>query len=246
MKLKYICISACVLASLSFFGIPQALAENLESSSYRIQFGNFNITAGEKSSSSYNVTDTVGQTGAGPYGQYGVSGYFVGSGFQYIYQIDQFSFRISKLNISLGALSPAVHNTDAHNIAVTTRGAGGYRIYAYEGHPLRHQNGSDFIPNTTCDSGSCTTTTAAAWINQNIAGFGYNMTGNDIPTDFTNSTYYRPFANTAAAEPMQIVMSSVNTALNRTATVTYKAGVTGNQAAGDYSTYVVFVAVPGY
>lgn len=221
-------------------------AERLESGSYVIQFGNFNITAGEKSSSSYNVTDTVGQTGAGPYGQYGVSGYFVGGGFQYIYQIDQFRFRISKTLISLGTMVPGIHYTDSHTLQVTTRGSGGYKVYAFEEHPLRHEGGAYTIPNTTCDAGTCSHTTAQIWTNQNIAGFGFNANGNDVPADFVSTSYYRSFADKASAQTMQLVMTSATAGTNRTATITYKAGVTGSQAEGNYSTPVVYVAVPGY
>lgn len=221
-------------------------AENMESGSYKIQFGNFNITSGEKSSASYNVTDTVGQTGAGPYGQYGVSSYFVGGGFQYIYQIDRFSFRISKLGIDLGTLTPGIHHTDAHNIAITTGGGSGYTVYAYEAHPLRNQLTPDIIPDTTCDSGTCSHTTAGVWIDTDIPGFGYSLSGDDIPGDFTDSTYFRSFADFSNGDPMQVMMSSNNVANNRTATVTYKAGVSGNQAGGNYETNIVFIAVPGF
>ena len=235
----------CMLTLSAGYLYP-ALAENLESSSYRIQFGNFNVTSGEKSSSSYNVTDTVGQTGSGPYGQYGVSSYFVGGGFQYIYQIDRFSFRISKIGINLGTLTPGIHNTDSHTITITTPGASGYSVYAYEAHPLRHEDGVEAIPDTTCNAGTCSQTTAQLWTTLTIPGFGFNMSGSDIPADFVSTSYFRQFANAAAAEPMQVVMSSPNVALNKTATVTYKAGVIGNQAAGNYETNIIFVAVPGY
>lgn len=224
---------------------PLAQAERFESNSYVIQFGNFNMTAGEKSSASYNVTDTVGQTGAGPYGQYGVSNYFVGGGFQYIYQIDQFSFIISKLNIDFGTLTPGIHATDSHTLTVTTRNQG-YRVYAFEQHPLRHSQGVYTIPDTTCDAGTCSQTTAGIWTNQSISGFGFNMSGHDVPADFVNSTYFRHFADNSVAEPMQIVMSSTNIANNRQATVTYKAGIAGSQAAGKYETAVVYIAVPQY
>lgn len=222
------------------------LAENMESGSYKIQFGNFNITSGEKSSASYNVTDTVGQTGAGPYGQYGVSGYFVGSGFQYIYQIDNFSFRLSKIIIDLGTLTANVHNTDSHTISITTRGGSGYQVYVYESHPLRHTDGITTIPDTTCNSGTCSYTTAGVWTTQTVPGFGFNVSGNDVASDFVNSTYFRSFANAAANQPMQSIMSSSNIANNRTATVTYKVGVTGSQAEGVYMTNINYVAVPGY
>lgn len=234
-----------VLCSFPFLH-THVLAENLQSNSYTIQFGNFNVTSGEKSSSSYNVTDTVGQTGAGPYGQYGVSSYFVGGGFQYIYQIDRFRFRVSKIGIDLGELTPGIHHTDAHDIAVTTGSAGGYIVYAYEAHPLKNQLSSDTIPDTTCNSGTCTHTTAGIWTTTTIPGFGFNMTGQDIATDFVNANYFRSFADNSLGEPMQSIMSSSNVGTNKTATVTYKAGVSGNQASGNYSTYIVFVAVPGY
>lgn len=221
-------------------------AENLNSASYQIQFSNFNLTSGRKSGTNYAVTDTVGQTGAGPFGQYGSSGYFVGSGFQYIYQIDDFSFTISRVAVDLGTLTPGVLNTAAHNLQITSRGAGGYAVYAYEIHPLRHSNDSTTIPDTTCNSGSCSQTTAGIWTNVNIPGFGFNMSGHDIPADFVNSTYFRQFADQSLGETMQVVMSSANVGTNRTATVTYQAGVSGNQAAGNYQTGIVYVAVPGY
>ncbi len=246
---RFLIIGVCLSALLSVLGhvnISTIKAERLESGSYVIQFGNFNITAGEKSSASYNVTDTVGQTGAGPYGQYGVSGYFVGGGFQYIYQIDQFRFRISKTLISLGTMVPGIHYVDSHTLQVTTRGAGGYKVYAYEEHPLLHSAGVYSIPNTTCDAGGCTHITAQPWTNQNIAGFGFNAAGDDVAADFVSSNYYRSFADRSGAQQMQIIMSSATAGLNRTATVTYKAGVSPTQAEGNYSTPVVYVAVPGY
>ncbi len=244
-------VSKLTIALTLILGVPIVLtqlarAENMQSDSYLIQFGNFNITAGEKSSASYNVTDTVGQTGAGPYGQYGVSSYFVGGGFQYIYQIDRFSFRLSKIGIDLGELTPSIHNTDSHTMTITHGGASGYTVYAYEAHPLQHQLSADTIPDTTCDGGTCTHTTAQPWTNQLIPGFGFNVTGHDVPADFVDASYFRSFADISGADTMQPVMSSVNVGTNRTATVTYKAGVSGNQAGGNYSTYIVFVAVPGF
>jgi hypothetical protein len=247
MKRTFFSITTLSLVSCLFaWATTPALAERLESDSYVIQFGNFNMTAGEKSSTNYNVTDTVGQTGAGPFGSYGGSSYFVGSGFQYIYQIDDFSFQISQVAVDLGTLTPNTHNTASHNLTITTRGAGGYNVYAYELHPLRHSNGSATIPDTTCNAGTCTQTTAGVWTTLTVTGFGYNMSGHDVPAAFVDSTYYKQFADNSLAEAMQVVMSSSNIASNRTATVTYKAGVSGIQAAGNYQTGVAYIAVPGY
>jgi hypothetical protein len=224
----------------------KTLAEELKSDSYVIQFGNFNTTSGEKSSANFNVTDTVGQTGSGPYGQYGSSGYFIGGGFQYIYQIDEFRFTISRNAIDLGITTPGQHTTGSHTLSITTRGAGGYKVYAYELSPLQTAGGAASIPDTTCDAGTCDETTAQPWINQSIPGFGFNMSGDDIATDFVNGNYYRQFADNSLSEAMQIIMSSATIANQRQSTVTYKLGIAGDQAAGNYQTGVVYVAVPGY
>ncbi|MCA9369836.1 hypothetical protein KC686_01625 [Candidatus Woesebacteria bacterium] len=222
-------------------------ADNLESSSYKIQFGNFNITSGEKSSSNYKVTDTVGQTAAGPFGQYGSDSYFVGSGFQYIYPLQEFTFTISKTAIDFGTLTAGTHNTDSHTLTVSTKGAGGYTVYARELHPLEHTTTpSQTIPNTTCDAGACTISEAKVWNNQNIGGFGYNMSGQDIPADFSTLSHFRPFANQAVAEPAQVVMSGTGVVSDRQSTVTYKAGMFGSETAGEYETGIIYTAVPGY
>ncbi|MDQ5950827.1 MAG: hypothetical protein QG639_103 [Patescibacteria group bacterium] len=245
MKKSVYLIALLCLVLVATVTVTPAFAERLESDSYVIQFGNFNMTAGEKSSASYNVTDTVGQTGAGPYGEYGVSNYFIGGGFQYIYQIDEFFFQISKVYVDLGELTPGSHNSDSHTLTISTRN-GGYTVYAYEEHPLQHTSGLYSIDDTTCDASNCDETTAGLWQTQTVPGFGFNMSGDDIPLDFVNADYYRQFANNATAETMQVVMSSPNVTNNNQSTVTYKAGIAGDQAAGRYETAIVYIAVPSY
>lgn len=246
MKTKKIFIAGACAACYLLLAHQPAWSDRLESDSYVVTFGNFNVTSGEKSSASYNVTDTVGQVANGPYGQYGSSDYVIGAGFQYIYTIDNFSFRITDVSVELGELAPNTHTTATHDLIVSTKGAGGYYVYAYEKNPLRHIEGASDIPDTACNAGTCTISTAGVWNNQSVQGFGFNMSGDDVPADFIDSTYFRPFADDSASDPMQIVMSSNNVGQNRTATVTYKAGITGSQSAGDYQTTVSYVAVPGY
>lgn len=235
----------CCIGILSLSAYP-VLAERLESDSYVIQFGNFNIGSGERDSTSYKVTDTSGQTAAGPFGEYGSTDYFIGSGFQYIYQIQRFSFSLSKTNIDLGVLTAGSHNTDSHTATITTRGAGGYQVFVYEEQPLTSVASAEIIPNTTCDTGSCTYTTAGVWTNTAVGGFGYSVTGDNVNPDFIDSTYFKPFADASVSEPMEMIMSSTDLATQESSTITYKAGITGVQAAGQYATNVVFIAVPGY
>ena len=222
-------------------------AENLRSDSYYVQFGNFNMAAGQRGSASYALSDTMGGLAVGPYGAYGSSGYFIGSGFQYIYQIDDFAFSISKLNIELGELFANSFSSDDHQLTVTTNGASGYSIYAFANSPLTLlADPLVTIPDTTCDASDCDEGTAAPWTNAAQAGFGFNVSGDDVTVDFINGNYFRQFANNALSEPMELIMGSNNVALNSTSTVTYKAAMPAAQQAGNYQTSIVFVAVPAY
>lgn len=226
--------------------LKPAKADRLESDSYVIQFGNFNVGSGGGETTNYGLSYTIGQTAPGPFGQYGSSSYFVGSGFQYIYQIQTFGFRIDETAIDLGELTAGVHNSASNQLTITTRGAGGYTIYAYEEKPLTHSNDSDTIADTTCNAGSCDETIAGVWTDQDVPGFGFNVTGNDAAADFLDGTYFRQFADRSSAEEMQVVMSDADIASAETGTITYQVGIDGNTAAGNYQTGVVFVAVPGY
>ncbi len=221
-------------------------ADRLESDSYVIQFVNFNIGSGKGEGSNYGLTYTIGQTAPGPFGEYGVSNYFIGSGFQYIYQINTFSFTIDRVALDLGELIIGQHSAASNQLTINTRGAGGYTIYAYEEQPLTHRNDVDTIPDTTCDGGGCDQTTAGVWTNPAIAGFGFNVTADDAAADFIDNTYFRQFADDSIGETMQPIMSSNNVAADETGTVTYKAGIDSSIAAGNYQTAIAYVAVPGY
>lgn len=251
MKIRK-CFSAVFLL---FFGMAFAIlhakvfAQEMNSDSYKIQFGNFNMGSGRRDGDTYILSDTMGGLATGPYGQYGSSNYFIGSGFQYVYQIDYFFFSISKLSIELGELFADSFKTDSHTISVTTNGASGYNIYVFENHPLR-QIAVDLVDaadinDTNCDEG-CDESIAGLWVDASNAGFGFNISGDDVADDFINSNYFRQFANNEDGESMQSIMGSNNVAVNRSATINYKAAMPGNQAAGNYQTSIVFVAVPGY
>lgn len=228
------------LYCLLFTLVPPALAQTMLSPSYQIRLGNFNMTRGQKSSSSYSLTDTVGQTAAGLFTS---SGYAVLSGFQYLYTLYPFSFSLSSLGIDLGSLIPNTFASASHNLVVSAPRQG-YSVTAYE--RTRLGSGGDFIPDTPCDSGPCTETTASPWTSTSVYGFGYNMSGNDIPATFASSSYFRPFPDLSAAESPAVVMSSTAAGISRTATATYKANVSANQETGDYTTEIIYIATPSY
>ncbi len=226
-----------------FLGTRSLFAVNMESSRYRIQFGNINIGAKNQTSSSYNLSTTLGQTAAAKFSS---DGYIVKAGFQYIHSIIPFAFSISQTSIDFGTLLPNTPKTAQTVLTVSFGGAGSYTVTARENGPLKTLFG-DYIPNTECDqSNTCTTTYATPWTSTSSYGFGYNMSGDDIPSDFVDSTYYRPFADSTASEDPVTIMSNENVGKNRQATLTFKVNISPAQAAGSYQTIIDIVATPSY
>ncbi len=229
---------------LAVVKIP-AYALNMESSQFMIQGGNVNIGAKDQTSSNYNLSTTLGQSAAN---QFSSAGYIVKAGFQYIHSIIRFRFTVSNTNINFGSLNSDTPVTATTNLTVNFGGAGQYLVTAIEEDKLRTITGANNIPDTSCDGGAntCTTSTAKPWTSSSAYGFGYSMSGNDIPATFTNSTYYRPFANTANGNTPVTVMSNVDVGKNRSSTMTMKVNVSSVQAAGTYQTIIHFVATPSY
>ncbi len=214
----------------------------IKSPNYEIQMPNLNSGAGIPTSTNYSLNTTIGQTAPGPFSS---TGYRVLSGFQYIHSIIPFSFAISSIAIPFGTLLPDTPQTITQTLTVSAGGAGGYQVTARENNPLKIIGSAPTIPDTTCNT-SCSETTAGVWNQTTKYGFGFNMTGNDIPADFTDSTYYRQFADTSSAETAKVVMSSTRVYRSRVATVTYKVNISTLQKAGQYQNIIYYTAIPSY
>ena len=216
----------------------------MDSSRFKIESANVEIAGGNKSSSSYKLADTVGQLAAG---QYSSSGYVVKAGFQYLHSIIPFRFSVSDVNIALGTLVPSTPSTATTNLSVYFGGAGQYQVTAIEEGPLKTQS-LNAISDTSCDGGAntCNESLAKVWSSSSAYGFGYGMSGNDIPADFIDGTYFRPFPDRTSAESPATVMTSINVGKNRSSTVTFKTNISSIQPAGSYQTVINFVATPSY
>ncbi|MGB9882974.1 MAG: hypothetical protein ACPLRN_00435 [Microgenomates group bacterium] len=220
------------------------VAENMESSRFKIQGANVNSASGDKSSANYKISDTLGQLAAG---EFSSTGYVVKAGFQYIHSIIPFRFSVSNINIPLGTLVPNTPSTASTTLTVYFGSAGQYQVTAAELGPLKTLSGNT-IADTSCNGGTetCTETLAKNWTSNTAYGFGYNMSGNDIPSDFDSSNKYRPFADLTNNESPVVVMSSINVGKNRQATMTFKANVSPVQPPGSYQTIISFVATPSF
>lgn len=243
-KFKTFTLYALVFSfSFLVFSLGEANAQSsLKSDNYEITWPNLNMGAGLPSSSNYNLGVTMGQTAPGLYSS---TGYKVRAGFQYIHSVIPFSFSISDISIAFGTLNAGTPSTQTNTLTVSVGSAGGYTVKASENKPLTSDANST-IPDTTCDAGTCSETTAGVWSQNTTYGFGFNMSGTDIPADFVDSTYFRQFADRNAGESAQTVMSGSNVGQNKEATVTYKVNISSTQAAGTYRNIITFVATPTF
>lgn len=230
-------------AVILFIFPEEILAQSsITSPNYIIQMPNFNSGAGIPSSTNYKMDTTIGQTAPGLFTS---NGYYVKSGFQYIHSIIPFSFTISDFLINFETLIPGVPATASATLTVSAGGAGGYRVTARESDYMKSSDGSS-IPDTTCDATDCSESVAQVWSLGTTYGLGFNMSGDDVPADFVNGTYYRHFANQAQSETDQTIMSSVNVGRSRNSTITYKVNTSPIQPAGEYKNLVLFTAIPSY
>lgn len=229
-----------------------ALAQSkIESDNYTIQFPNLNSGAGVPTSDNYGVDSTIGGTATGLYSS---TGFRVRSGFQYVQTIIPFSFSVSDIAINFGALTLGTPATDTSTLTVKAGGAGGYSVTAAENHPMQNETLSE-IPDTICDNGNCSQTSAEVWDLSTTYGLGFNMSGDDVPADFVDATYFRQFADLSAPETPATIMSKNQVTYDypdnswpweSIATITYKVNVGSGIAGGTYRNMVTFTAVPSF
>lgn len=239
------------ILTIVFFNVTRVYAINMDSTRYRIQYGNVNMGAENMIGNGFNLSTTLGQLSAGEFSR---NGYVIRAGFQYIHTIIPFTFTISDTNINLGFLRANTPATDSAILTVSFGGAGQYTVTVIEKTPLMTLSGENKIDDTSCDNTLCSATLAKSWTSNTAYGFGYSMSGEDTPSDFINSNYYRPFSDESSAKPPVVIMNNTNVTQNFISTpknrkqsiITFKANVSPLQAAGTYQTIISFVAVPSF
>ena len=240
----------CILTVIGLFLFKQvADGITMSDGTFILQFGTLETASGVSSGTNKRITISVGQLAPGlSTGTH----YQIKSGFSYVRSIIPFSFKIDNIFINFGTLSPTFPQTRTNTLTVGNGSANGYQVLGYEDHQLYGPNFS-FIPNTTCDAGTCTTSVASVWSSNTTYGFGYNCQDTSSPTrcgsGFTNSTYYKQFADLTRNQMPQAVMkaTTANVATSSAnVTITYQVNINSNQAAGSYNNHIFYVATPSY
>ena len=155
----------------------------------------------------------------------------------------------SPTSVPLGTLFPVnTFFTGCQDLVVSTNAGNGYSVTVQE-QTLMHTLGGFTFPQTACDGAACTLTTAAAWTNPANNGFGhtcFNQDGNhDCASTYSSGTKFRPTANVAAGDAAETIMSS-STPATVTARIKYRISAGIQQAAGTYTTVIVYTITPTY
>ena len=133
-------------------------------------------------------------------------------------------------------------NQLAQRLSCITNASGGYVVTAYENATMKNINTATTIPNTTCNGGGCTYTTAAPWTTFSLlkSEFGYTMTniGSSIPFTAGN---FKPFG-IGSAQAQDIMKRATLPSTTESAYVCYRITVHTGQEAGDYEAKVVYTA----
>jgi hypothetical protein len=247
-----ILLSLIVLAftfCLLTLGKANAATSRMTSGSYEVQWPNVNMGSGNMTSPTNKLGVTTGQTAAGLFQS---TGFRIKSGFQYIYPLIPFAFSVSAVHLNFGSLTQNVlTNQQDLTLKIDDASAGGYQVTAYEMAPLTVLGTGTTIPDTTCDVGSpCTQAAVGTWSSNSTYGFGYTMTGTDVPSAFAGGTMFKRFAKNPPESPVQVMGNTPAGGLvpgkNKTAVMTMRINIGNLQPAGSYQNVIKFTAIPLY
>jgi len=231
---------------IGLFAPPSASALTMSNDNFMIQMSTLDMAGGSLSGTNYKLGFSAGETAPG---QFSGPNYKVKSGFEYIRTPLPFSFSISQTLIDFGVLTPTNPVIRTNTLTVANGSAFGYSVEAFENHPLQTVAPLAFIPDTTCDDGTCNEKNPSAWATTLTYGFGYrcdNILGTDCNPIFANPNFYRQFSDESHGEVPQQVMHGTKVSTNKTSQITYKVNISGTQASGLYSNVITYIATPTF
>ena len=147
--------------------------------------------------------------------------------------------------VPFGILSLDTFRVGSQKLTVSTNAVGGYVVTAIQNNRMSNLAVSpSYIPDTTCDTGTCTHTTSAAWATAAAhPGFGYTVAiENGTPTIAPTAPNYQHFPNAASEEAPFQIMSNSTIASAQAVYVCYKISVDATQPAGNYENQVTYTA----
>ncbi len=161
----------------------------------------------------------------------------------------------SATTIPFGTINSDAFYDACQNLTVGTNAAGGYSTTVKT--TARPTSGSNTISEGTCDGG-CSDTVAAAWATATNNGYGYCLkdeVGDGAVTSGWSGTnecgdgtqHFKTINRVDATESGQSIMASaVATSTNDQTEIGYRIAVGAGQAAGTYTTVIIYVTTPTF
>ncbi len=242
-------IGYLILVFIGSIMAQSAVAQEMTNSLYKIQMGNLNSIAGISGGENFKINITSGENTPGLYSG---TNYKARLGFQYIPRKGGvFSFGISNTLIDFGTLTPTNPVTRTTTLTVSNTTAAGFTVTGSENHQLLVSKTGAIIPDTTCDKGTCSETTASEWNNSLTYGFGFRCDASSkgcVAEDlsfYQNPLFFKQFADSSKKEKAVKIISG-GKGKNQKATVTYKVNISSNQPAGLYTNSITYIAIPTF
>jgi len=193
---------------------------------------------------SVRVTATVDPTITFSIGTSGVS-----SGTRCGYALSSAASSTTATSVAFGSLTlgASTGNNLAQFLQCTTNASNGYVIQAFETGQLTMIGGSTTFPDTTCDSGSCSASSANTWSSSTTSGFGYSL---EVGTTGPGGSPTLGIGATNLAKPFGVGYANAQNIFSRTNTpsgtdsfyVCYRIAVSNYQPAGTYQNQINYIA----
>ncbi len=140
--------------------------------------------------------------------------------------------------ISFGFLVPGEPLIRSDIIKTQTTYEKGATVFITQNQALTSQDKNTIIPDTTCDTGSCSPSLASVWESPLTFGFGVRCENTSCMSDFEQDQTYRPISASGAYP--------IFTTHNQTTETTmyYKLNIASNQNPTPYSNTVTYILIP--
>lgn len=145
-----------------------------------------------------------------------------------------FTFSLSQNSINFGEITATNPVTRPLNLSL--KSSTDYQIFLAEDKPLTA--GKIPIPDTTCDSGTCTEITPSLWKSALTYGFGYH-------TSTMLENEYMQFPDLSKNEPLEAIFQG-SKATNIEKELIYKVNIAGTQQPAGYENVVTYLATPSF
>lgn len=231
-------LTAATLIAVFLWGIPQALyATTLYNKDYQLEIDG--ISLDKPTPTSVYVLTTPTPTPK-PQPPKAITDYQTDNALR------PMQLRVDPTLVSFGPLSATNPTKREVTIILTNPTASRYNLIGYAVSSPTDPETKAAIPDTTCDSGTCTEATASPWENILTYGFGYRCSGKNCAGTFIGSNTYMHFANYAQRQTHEPILSGQKEPTGTKSQLVLKLNIPGTQQHGLYTNMLIFIATPSY